>query len=123
MHGNDDVTRAVRLELLAPEIAVVTLTGEHDLSSKEDVGTALARAGAQRQVVVDLSECAFLDSTVLGLLVVTCQRQGERDGRLELVVPADAASIRRTMRIAGLTTFLTIHETREQALAALRAAE
>jgi anti-anti-sigma factor len=123
MHDNDEVTPAVRLELLAPEIAVVTLSGEHDLSSKEEVGTALARACAQRQVLVDLSECAFLDSTVLGLLVITCQRQWERDGRLELVVPEDAASIRRTMRVAGLTTFLTIHATREGALTDLRAAE
>jgi anti-sigma B factor antagonist len=120
---DDDVTRpAVRLELLAPEIAVVTLSGEHDLSSKEELGTVLARAGAQRHLLVDLSACAFLDSTVLGLLVIACRRQWERGGGLELVIPGDAASIRRTMRIAGLTTFLTIHETREQALADLRAA-
>jgi anti-anti-sigma factor len=122
MQDDDRTTRpTIRLELHAPDIAVVTLTGEHDLASKADLADVLARASAQRYVLVDLGECTFLDSTVLSLLVLTCQSQWERDGRLELVIPRDTSAIQRVMTIAGLTTFLTIHETREDGLARLEA--
>jgi hypothetical protein len=57
---------------------------------------------------------------VIALLVATCQRMWERDRRLELVVPDDASAIRRVITIAGLTTFLTIHETRAAAIAGVQ---
>ncbi|MDX6630107.1 MAG: hypothetical protein QOH00_2353 [Gaiellales bacterium] len=56
---------------------------------------------------------------MLGLLVATCQRMWERDGRLELVVQLEISAIQRVIKIAGITTFLTIHETRDEALASL----
>ena len=111
---------AVGLEVHAPDIAIVMLTGEHDLNSKAELGDALGRASEQRFVLVDLSECTFVDSTVLALIVASCQRVWEHDGRLELVIPRDTATVHRVLKIAGLTTFLTIHETRDKALASFR---
>ncbi|MDP9257295.1 MAG: STAS domain-containing protein [Actinomycetota bacterium] len=122
MEDTDRTRRpTIRLELYAPDVAIATLTGEHDLASKAELTDVLARASAQRYVLVDLSECAFMDSTVLSLLVLTCQSQWERDGRLELVIPRETSAIQRVMTIAGLTTFLTIHETRDEGLASLQA--
>jgi len=120
---DDDRTRrpTIRLELHTPDIAIVTLTGEHDLASKAELTDVLARASAHRSVLVDLSDCTFVDSTVLSLLVLTCQSQWERDGRLELVIPRETSAIQRVLTIAGLTTFLTIHETRHEGLARLEA--
>jgi anti-sigma B factor antagonist len=111
----------VGFQVEAPDIAVVTLVGEHDLTSKEELGGVLQRAGAQRSILVDLSECTFVDSTVVALIVAACQRAWEQDGRLELVIPRDMATIQRVLKIAGLTSFLTIHETRDEALASLAA--
>jgi anti-anti-sigma factor len=110
------------LELYTPEIAIATLGGEHDLDSKAEVADVLRRASAQRLVLVDLSDCSFIDSTVVALLVSACQRLWERDGRLELVVPHEASVVKRVMGIAGLTTYLTIHESRETGIASLQAA-
>jgi anti-anti-sigma factor len=107
----------VEVEIVSPEIAIATLRGEHDRGSQAELGDELARASEHHYLLVDLGECAFVDSTVMGLLVVTCQRMWERDRRLELVIPREAATIRRVLKIAGLTTFLTIHETRGEALA------
>jgi anti-anti-sigma factor len=107
----------------APDIAIATLGGEHDLNSKAEVGDVLVRASAQPFVLVDLSECTFIDSTVLALLVITRQRLWERGGRLELVVPHETSAVQRVMQIAGLTAYLTIHETRDEGIASLRAAE
>jgi anti-anti-sigma factor len=111
---------AVEVEIVSPEIAIATLRGEHDLNSQPELGDELARASQHHYLLVDLGECAFLDSTVMGLLVVTCQRMWERDRRLELVIPREATDIQRSLMIAGLTTFLTIHETRGEALAGIQ---
>jgi anti-anti-sigma factor len=107
----------VEVESVSPDIAVATLRGEHDLSSKAELAGALACASEHRCLLVDLGGCTFLDSTVLALLVATCQRMWERDQRLELVIPEEASAIRRVITIAGLATFLKIHETRAAAIA------
>ena len=108
------------MEIVSPGIAIATLRGEHDLDSQAELARELARASKHHHLLVDLGECAFIDSTVMSLLVVTCQRMWERDRRLELVIPREAATIRRVLKIAGLTTFLTIHETRGEALAGVQ---
>jgi anti-anti-sigma factor len=110
----------VDVESVSPDIAIVTLCGEHDLGSRAQLAEALAGASEHCCLLVDLGECTFLDSTVIALLVATCQRMWERDRRLELVVPDDASAIRRVITIAGLTTFLTIHETRAAAIAGVQ---
>ncbi|HET6175271.1 MAG TPA: STAS domain-containing protein [Gaiellales bacterium] len=122
MNANERGQQTVELAQHAPDIAIATLRGEHDLDSRAELDGALTRGSEHSFLLVDLSECGFLDSTVIGLLVVTCQRMWERDGRLELVVPAEAAALQRVMEIAGLTTFLTIHETRSEGIAAMEAA-
>jgi anti-anti-sigma factor len=113
----------VEVEMASPDIAIATLRGEHDLGSQAELSDALERASQHPYLLVDLGECAFVDSTVMGLLVVTCQRMWERDRRLELVIPRDAAAIQRVMKIAGLTSFLSIHATRSEALAGMQSSE
>jgi anti-anti-sigma factor len=111
----------VDVETASPEIAIATLRGKHDLNSQAELADELARASKYPYLLVDLGECAFLDSTVMGLLVMMSQRMWERDCRLELVIPREATVLRRVLTVAGLTTFLTIHETRDDALAAVQA--
>jgi anti-anti-sigma factor len=121
MEGNGSARRpTVEVEIVSPDIGIATLCGEHDLGSKAELAEALARASEHRCLLVDLGECTFLDSTVLALLVATCQRMWEQDRRLELVIPDDASAIRRVITIAGLTTFLTIHEFRAAAIAGMQ---
>jgi len=112
---------AILVERHAPGVVLVTLRGEHDLNTRPQLGDALARAAGEASVLVDLSECDFIDSTVIGALVVTSQTVTERGRRFELVIPADAKAVQRVARVAGLATFLTIHETREAGLASVSA--
>ena len=67
-------------------------------------------------MLVDLSECSFIDSTVIGALVRAFQAFGEQGRRLELTIPPGANAIQRVAKVAGLTTFLVIHETRSAGL-------
>lgn len=124
MDGNERGSRpTVEVESVATDIGIATLRGEHDLTTKEALSRALARASAHSCLLVDLGACTFLDSTVIGLIVATCQRMWEQDRRLELVIPPEAEPIHRVMRVAGLATFVTIHATRSEALAILQTDE
>jgi len=122
MDGNERGSRpTVEVESVATDIGIATLRGEHDLTTQEALSHA--RASAHSCLLVDLGACTFLDSTVIGLIVATCQRMWEQDRRLELVIPPEAEPIHRVMRVAGLATFVTIHATRSEALAILQTDE
>ena len=113
----------VEVESVASDIGIATLRGEYDLAARAALSDAVARASEHRCLLVDLVACTFLDSTVIGLIVATCQRMWERDRRLELVIPSEAEPIHRVMKVSGLTTFVTIHATRSEALATLQTEE
>jgi anti-anti-sigma factor len=110
----------VEVEPHASDLIVITLRGEHDLNSKQLFSEALALAGAEADVLVDLSECSFIDSTIIGVLVLAFQAQSERGRRLELAIPPTAHAVERVATIAGLRTFLSIHETRSAGLESIQ---
>jgi len=111
---------AVELEFRPPGIAFVALHGEHDLSSKQCLADALAAASAKRDVLVDLSDCTFMDSSVIAALFRARQTLNERGGRLELVIPQSATTIKRVADVTLLAAILPIHESRSAALARIR---
>jgi anti-anti-sigma factor len=103
---------AVELTINASGVAVVSLRGECDLTTRDALGAALTRASDQpgQVVLVDLSECSFIDSTVIGAIALTHKALGEQDRRLELVIPPERRTIRRIVEMSGLAPFFTIHE-------------
>lgn len=104
-------------------IAVVALTGEVDLYTAPDLKQELVRLvdGGARQVVVDLSDTSFIDSTTLGVLISGVKRLRPDGGRLELVVTD--RNIAKVFEITGLDRVFSIHPDRRAALAALGADE
>ena len=70
-------------------IAVVHVRGEIDLASGPAVREALARASGPRgtAVLVDLSECLFIDSTGVSLLLNASRRLIRAGGDLAVVCP------------------------------------
>ena len=73
-------------------------------------------------MLVDLSDCTFIDSTVIGALVVAYQTLERTGGASSWRSAPAARAIRVSPRITGLTTFLVVHETRGAGLASLGAA-
>ena len=102
--------------------AVLVLHGEADLHSAPELRERLRSTIDEgiSNVVLDLSDSAFVDSTSLGVLLGAMKRLRERDGQIHLVVPRP--DIRRIFEITLLDRIFPLHETREQALAALSAA-
>ena len=97
------------------QVVRVALVGEHDLSTKPSLIDALTRASDRPYVVVDLSLCTFVDSSVLSALVAF---HGIGLSRISLVVPDTQRIVRRTFQLAGMAEFFPIHDSLEQAVSA-----
>ena len=70
------------------------------------------------QLIVNMDQVEFLDSTGLGVLVGGLKRVRAHDGSLDLVCTQER--ILKLFRITGLTKVFGIHETVDQAIAATK---
>jgi anti-sigma B factor antagonist len=104
----------------APGIAVVSMRGEHDLSTEPALSAALAEASAHSHVLVDLSECKFVDSTVIAALLRVARSVTGRGERFALYIPAAQRQVTRIAQMTHLGELVPIHVTREAALASIR---
>lgn len=94
---------------------IVHLSGELDLYNAPEVRAALLEACAEapERLVVDLGEVAFVDSTVLGVLV---EARTKLANRRSFLLAAAGREPHRALRISGLERHLSVHETVEEAL-------
>jgi anti-sigma B factor antagonist len=100
-------------------VAVVSVSGEIDLSNHEELGDVLGRAAAgSSPVVIDLSAVEYLDSTGISTLVSAARRSAAADGGMRLVVPG-SSMIRRTLLIADVPRLMPVDETLRDALEAV----
>jgi anti-anti-sigma factor len=106
-------------------VRVVAVRGELDLSTATDLEGPLddAVSSGDAAVLIDLSECEFIDSTGIALIVRSWQRldrgaDGEGSGKV--VICCANEQVRRVLEITGIELSIPIHDTSEQALAALR---
>jgi anti-anti-sigma factor len=111
---------AIEVTLPSSATAIVTLRGEHDLHSWSEVTLALANASQRSRVLVDLSECTFLDSSMLTALLVAAKQLRLRDGALAVVLPP-GAQVRRIFEIMNVHTLVVVHDSLAAAIAALPA--
>jgi anti-sigma B factor antagonist len=98
---------------------VVAVAGEVDIFTAPELKRSISSAideGA-REIVVDLTETRFLDSTALGVLIGAVKRLRPLDGRL--VIVNTEPSTAKTFEITGLDQIFTIVGTLDEALAAL----
>ncbi len=106
-------------------IRVIAIRGELDLSTAPELEGPLneAIAAGDASVLVDLSECEFIDSTGIALIVRAWQqldRTAEGDGQGRVVLCSYNAQVRRVLEITGLELSIPIHSSRDEALATLR---
>jgi anti-anti-sigma factor len=88
--------------------AVVSLGGEHDLATSDELGATLEPIFGN--VLVDLTRCSFMDSSVIRVLLAKLTDLKREGRRLDLVVPRDNASISRLVDVVGMRGLLTVHE-------------
>jgi anti-sigma B factor antagonist len=102
----------VDFELATSELdgyTVVAVTGELDVYTapllEESLGELVA--GGKHDIIVDLTDTSFMDSTGLGLLIKALKWTREHDGSLKIV--ASAEKILKVFRVTGLDTVMSLH--------------
>jgi anti-anti-sigma factor len=89
--------------------AVVVVRGELDLATAPELQAALSeRLDAGQDVVLDLRELAFLDSTGLRVLVATHARAEEGEHSFLIVRPRPGAMIEKILAISGVESVLDL---------------
>lgn len=94
---------------------VFNLRGSLDLATAPTVRAALTEATEKgsHDLIVDLAQLEFLDSTGLGVLIGAHRRTAERGGSFRLVV--GEGSILRLLNITGLIAVFAVYHTLEEA--------
>jgi anti-anti-sigma factor len=117
-HPFHDRVRPNRIEFETPSAAliVVSLVGEHDLAEYEPLKEALDLAVSRRRhVIVDLSACEFIDSTVISLLL---HAQGEvvsDGGRFGVVVARGSGAVSRVAELMRFESLFPVYDSLETA--------
>jgi anti-anti-sigma factor len=107
----------VRTTLAGPHaVLVIEVEGELDLSGLGKVRVAADLAiDAERAVVLDLSECPFIDSAGLGL-VADIDRELAAAGPKRLAVVVRDLSVMRAFSLAGLDRRIPLCAGRDEAI-------
>jgi len=96
---------------------IVAVGGEIDVYTAPKLRDKITElvAGGAYDLVVDMQEVEFLDSTGLGVLVGGLKKVRAHNGSLQLVCNQDR--LLKIFRITGLAKVFVIHESADEALA------
>jgi anti-sigma B factor antagonist len=96
---------------------VVRVRGELDLATHEQLSEQLGRAAeGEEAIVVDLSECEFMDSSGVRALLVGLRDSGG-DGRFLIAGPSP--QVQRILEMTGLGKAVPVHADLAEALSTL----
>jgi anti-sigma B factor antagonist len=109
----------IALERTDAGVTVVSITGEHDLSTAPELRRQLRKlVGEGSAIVVDLSKATFVDSSILGV-ILDARRRAADDGLGFAVAQANGGrAVARVLDVTGLREKLPVHSARADAEAA-----
>lgn len=95
-----------------PGVALVSLIGEHELYGAPKLQERIDALIAERlSIVIDLTDTAFLDSSIVGVLLKEQQLAASNGVDYTVVLSkSTGAPVRRMFEITGLSRILTIIE-------------
>ncbi|MGW4103086.1 STAS domain-containing protein [Streptomyces sp. NPDC004976] len=118
MSDTGHIAHSGRLSVAATStesIRVVSLAGEIDYHTVDILRQALIASDVARpRIVVDMRQVTFMDSSGLNIFIAAHHAATEAGGWLRLAALTD--SVKRTVQMTGVDTFIDCHETLPQAL-------
>jgi HptB-dependent secretion and biofilm anti anti-sigma factor len=96
------------------ELRVVTLRGDWDVANRQQLREALTELGTASDVLVDLREASFFDSTALAELIALYKRLNGGGRRLEALV--GGSNMRRLLELTSLDGLIGVSAERAQYL-------
>jgi anti-anti-sigma factor len=102
-------------------VRAISVQGELDLSTAPDLEGPLEDLldSGEGSILIDLSDCEFIDSTGIALIVRAWQRLNEAANGRRLALCSDNDQVRRVLEITGLELSIPVHATRDEALTAI----
>jgi anti-anti-sigma factor len=95
-------------------LCVLALHGEWDVSNRERLRATCASLGNEADVLVDLREASFFDSTALAELIALYKRLTGEGKRLEVLV--GDSNMRRLLELTSLDNLLGVSGVRARYL-------
>jgi anti-anti-sigma factor len=111
----------VKVGDLEHDVRTISVRGELDLSTAPELEGPLEQAleSDEGSVLIDLSNCEFIDSTGIALIVRAWQRLQSGENGRALVICSHNDQVRRVLEITGLELSIPVHSTLDEALAAM----
>lgn len=112
-------TGELALERTDEGLAVLTISGEHDLSTAPELRRRLdVLLDEGTATVIDLSPATFVDSSILGVILDGRRRASDAEVGFAVVHSNGADAVDRVLEVTGLRNELPVHARRNEALAA-----
>jgi anti-sigma B factor antagonist len=110
-------TGEIGLERTDAGLAVLTISGEHDLNTAPELRRHFdGLLEDDAPILVDLSPATFVDSSILGVVLDAHRRAGDAKlGFAVLQAPNGADAVARVLEITGLREELPVHKNRDDA--------
>jgi anti-sigma B factor antagonist len=100
-------------------VAVLSISGEHDLSTASELRRRLeALLDEGTGVIVDLSAATFIDSSILGVILDGKRRAAAANVGYAVLHAEGADAVGRVLEVTGLRAELPVYAQRETATAA-----
>jgi anti-sigma B factor antagonist len=112
-------TGELAIERTDADLAVITISGEHDLSTAPSLRRRLhGLLDEGTATVVDLSPATFIDSSILGVILDGRRRAAEAEIGFAVARSNGLDAVDRVLEVTGLRAELPVHARREEALLA-----
>jgi anti-sigma B factor antagonist len=100
----------------------IFVCGELDLATAPQLAEQLtaARQGGGASILIDLSDCSFIDSSGLALIIKSWRDLEGEQGDERLVLCCATAQVERLLRITGTDEAIPVFDSPDEALASLR---
>lgn len=110
----------IRVEVIEPNVGVVSLQGEHESFSADRLASQLTTLQEEGcALVIDLTETTFIDSSIVSVLLRARDAARQYQVPLILVLHEETGwPVRRLFEVTGLDHEFTVAATREAAVEA-----
>ena len=104
-------------------ISIIEVQGEIDVYTSSWVKEAVADfiQKGNYNIIINLEEVRYIDSTGLGVLIGALKRVREKDGTISLI--CTNPQIKKIFNITGLVKIFQIYKSEEEAIQTLKAAK
>lgn len=110
--GLEDFQRELRGDVVVEKVNITRATFKEAQQFKDKVIFDIV--SNNQKVIIDLSNCDYIDSTFLGVLVVVLKKMAEKGGEIKYIIPQPSALY--LFKITGLYSVLNLYRNVEEAI-------